>query len=187
MRKRSWTDEQVAVAVVRSFSLLACLQKLGLHPAGGNYRSIRLHIERLGLDNRHWTGQSQSGDRSAARRRAIPLEAVLVENSTYLSIHCLKKRLLREGLLQNVCSICGRGPEWNGAPLVLILDHVNGKHRDHRIKNLRLVCPNCGSQLPTFAGRNKKKDGSIVQLAERKSPNLQIGVQVLVDPLHLGR
>jgi hypothetical protein len=46
-------------------------------------------------------------------------------------------------------------PVWLGKPLVLILDHINGKHNDHRLVNLRLLCPNCNSQQPTFAGKNK--------------------------------
>jgi hypothetical protein len=31
----------------------------------------------------------------------------------------------------------------------------NGDTFDYRIENLRLLCPNCNSQQPTFAGRNK--------------------------------
>lgn len=40
--------------------------------------------------------------------------------------------------------------------LVLQLDHINGKRNDNRIENLRLLCPNCHSQTPTFTGRNRK-------------------------------
>lgn len=37
------------------------------------------------------------------------------------------------------------------------MDHINGIHNDHRIENLRLLCPNCHSQTKTFAGRRHKK------------------------------
>jgi 5-methylcytosine-specific restriction endonuclease McrA len=45
--------------------------------------------------------------------------------------------------------------QWNGQPLSLILDHINGNHKDNGTENLRLLCPNCDSQLPTRGGRNK--------------------------------
>jgi hypothetical protein len=44
---------------------------------------------------------------------------------------------------------------WNGKPLALVLDHVNGNNTDNNPNNLRLLCPNCDSQLPTRGGRNK--------------------------------
>jgi hypothetical protein len=55
------------------------------------------------------------------------------------------------------CAICHRAAEWNALPLVLVLDHVNGDPEDNRRENLRLVCPNCDSQLPTYKARNKGK------------------------------
>jgi hypothetical protein len=69
----------------------------------------------------------------------------------------IKKRLLREGILEEVCVICGIGPEWQGKPLVLRLDHINGVSDDYRIENLRLLCPNCDSQTDTYCGRNKRR------------------------------
>ena len=52
------------------------------------------------------------------------------------------------------CSICSIKSLWNGKFLRLIVDHKNGKANDNAPSNIRLVCPNCNSQLPTFTGRN---------------------------------
>ena len=55
------------------------------------------------------------------------------------------------------CSICGQLPMWNGQELTLILDHKNGVASDHRLENLRWVCPNCNQQLPTTGSRNPNR------------------------------
>jgi hypothetical protein len=46
---------------------------------------------------------------------------------------------------------------WEGKPLKLILDHINGVNSDNRPKNIRLLCPNCDSQNKTRGGANKGK------------------------------
>lgn len=53
------------------------------------------------------------------------------------------------------CEICGIVEEWNDLPLVFVLDHVDGDATNNRRENLRMVCPNCDSQLPTFKSRNR--------------------------------
>lgn len=40
--------------------------------------------------------------------------------------------------------------------LFFFLDHENGFNKDNRIQNLRLICPNCDSQLDTSKGKNNK-------------------------------
>jgi endogenous inhibitor of DNA gyrase (YacG/DUF329 family) len=54
------------------------------------------------------------------------------------------------------CSRC-HITEWFGEPLVLILDHVNGNAFDYVLTNLRLLCSNCDSQMPTWKNRNHGK------------------------------
>lgn len=85
------------------------------------------------------------------------LDSVMIKDSTY-NRSSLKRRLLQEGILKNECSKCGQNPQWNGIKLVLVLDHINGESNDHRLENLRLLCPNCNSQQSTFAGKNIKTD-----------------------------
>lgn len=53
------------------------------------------------------------------------------------------------------CSICQQKPFWNNKPMIMILDHINGVSNDWRLENVRLVCPNCDTQLDTFKSRNK--------------------------------
>lgn len=55
------------------------------------------------------------------------------------------------------CAICDMPDEWNGKPIVFILDHIDGNAENNNRFNLRCVCPNCDSQLDTFKSRNKGK------------------------------
>lgn len=72
----------------------------------------------------------------------------------------------REALMQireYRCEICGQEPTWNGKPLVLHFDHIDGNRKDHRPHNVRWTCPNCHSQTETYAGRNIGRYSGVVQ------------------------
>lgn len=82
-----------------------------------------------------------------------PNEVMFTEDSSY-STEAIKGRIVKEELLEYKCSRCGLD-SWCGESIVLDLDHINGDNRDHRIENLRFLCPNCHSQTDTYKGRNK--------------------------------
>ena len=56
----------------------------------------------------------------------------------------------------NKCAICGINNIWNDKPVIFVLDHIDGNADNNNRDNLRLVCPNCDSQLDTFKSKNKK-------------------------------
>ena len=55
------------------------------------------------------------------------------------------------------CSICRREFMWENKPLVPVLDHIDGVAIHNGRENLRMICPNCDSQSPTYKGRNLGK------------------------------
>jgi hypothetical protein len=87
------------------------------------------------------------------------LAKILVAGSTYARGN-LKRRLFEEGLKERRCELCGQDESWRGRRMALILDHVNGIANDHRLENLRVVCPNCAATLDTHCGRNLPRERS---------------------------
>jgi hypothetical protein len=153
--RRRYSEDEVRAAVADSLSYAEVLRRLGLRAAGGNHRTIRKYVEdvwRIPVD--HF--DAQRARRSPAPARASPLAEVLVEASTYHRGH-LKRRLLAEGLKRPECEICGQGEIWRGRRMSLVLDHINGVHDDHRLENLRILCPNCNATLDTHCGRHKTR------------------------------
>lgn len=138
-----------------STSLSDIARRCGLQPKGSNLRTVkrRLHDENIDYSHIKLGLNSNLGRRFDWTK--TPKEKVLTENSHYPRSK-VKRIVLSENLIENKCFKCGLGTEWNNEPIVLRLDHINGISNDHRLENLRIVCPNCDSQLPTFCGRQKR-------------------------------
>ena len=145
--------EQFRELVSKSKSITDIVRYFGFAITGKAFRMIK---ERIKVDNIDCSHISMGLNNRLGKKYTIgsvPLENVMIENSSYHYGH-LKKRLLANGLLRNECYICGQKPLWNEQKLVMIMDHVNGERNDHRMENLRMLCPNCNSQTKTFSGRN---------------------------------
>jgi len=134
----------------------------------GNVRTLMDRVRAEQIDTSHFYTIKQAGRHTSK----IPLNAILVENSTYGDGQSLKRRLIRENLKQDICEVCGQLPWWNEKPLVLQLDHINGIHNDNRIENLRVICGHCHSQTDTFCSKTYSKQ----QIADMTHP---ICVQIL--------
>lgn len=127
-----------AVQAAQSFQEAAQL-------SGQSRTSITRWIKKLGLDISHFR---------PGRGRFLDTSKVLVDGIKRIN-STVKSLVLREDLLSYRCE-CGQGPTWNGKPLTLQLDHIDGNPKNNMITNLRFLCPNCHSQTSTFTGRNSK-------------------------------
>lgn len=126
-------------------------RSLGVSTIGGSEKAYLKKIANYHkLDYSHFLGKS------VMRLRQLPMDLVLQNNSGF-DRATVKMIILRDKLLLYECVICKQPSIWNNKPITLILDHIDGNHKNHALLNLRFVCPNCGSQLPTHAGRNITK------------------------------
>lgn len=112
------------------------------------------HLENARRWSKGLSADSDERVRKQALKQTIPLQYILDGHHPKAQSYGLKKKLLKNGVFQNKCSVCGLD-EWLGVPINCELDHVNGNKHDHSIENLRMLCPNCHSQTNTFRGKNK--------------------------------
>lgn len=141
--------EELESAALRSRNMAHLIQLLGLCRSSAMYRSLNSRLERFGI-RPNW-----------ANKKKITVSythnTLFVVNSvTDRSV--VRSTIIRDGLLDHTtCAICGMGNSWRGIEMSLILDHINGIRNDHRLENLRFLCPNCNSTLPTHGSKNKEK------------------------------
>jgi hypothetical protein len=155
MAYRTWTDEQLIESISTSSTISEVVRKVGLKSCNsGNHQTIRRKINELQIDTSHFHENSYGKINNTPRK----LSDILVENSTYVSTKNLKNKLINLHYFDDKCAECGL-INWKGKKLSLHLDHINGVNNDHRIENLRLLCPNCHSLTPTYCRgtRQKKK------------------------------
>lgn len=150
------TKEELELHIKDCLSISQLCRKLGIIPKGGNYKTLKSKIRKWKLDISHFTGQGWNvGDRYKDIKRKIPLNEILVENSTYTNSNLLKNRLLKENLKEYKCECC-KLTEWMGQPIKLELHHRNGDNFNHLLENLELLCPNCHSYTHNYRGKNIK-------------------------------
>lgn len=154
MSQKRYDKALLQEAVKNSFSIRETLKYLGIVAAGGNYKTIHKYIKEWNIDTSHFTGQLWNKGKHQVCNPAKPLNEVLVENSNYQS-YKLAKRLLKEGLKEHKCEMCGRN-KWLENSIPLELHHKNGNNTDNRLENLQLLCPNCHTLTDNYRGKNIK-------------------------------
>jgi len=158
-RKRTsliWTMPlcDITKIIKKSTSYREALKSLGFQSKGGNFRALKSRIKEDSIDDSHIRNRPNTFNANMFLK--IPNDKLFVENSEHAR-NVVKRRIIKGHLVDHtICSECGMDNEWNGKLINFVLDHINGVPNDHRMTNLRFLCPNCNSQTKTFAGRNNK-------------------------------
>ena len=144
------SDEDIISVASTCESATKAAAQLGI-----SYDTYRKHATRLNVFNTNPNRRGIKRSKDEYFKRTIPLEEILQGKHPHYGRLGLKRKLFEAGLKENKCEICGI-KEWNGTPLQMQLDHIDGNTYNHSIENLRMICPNCHSQTETFCGKNKK-------------------------------
>jgi hypothetical protein len=146
-----FTDYDIIELLNSSISIKKILEKLGYNTNGSaNYKLFKNECEK-----RNIIIPNYKNNLNVNIKLRYSNEDVFIENSTYSRYH-LKKRVIKQNLIEYKCVGCDNIGEWNGKDLVLQLEHINGINNDNRLDNLCFLCPNCHTQTNTYAGKQHK-------------------------------
>jgi len=110
----------------------------------------------------HWCGElceMRMHNHCRHEERRINLETAFV-NGEYSNKQLqfktgswVKNFILR--INDHSCQACGIGEEYNGKPIVLEVNHIDGNALNNIISNVEILCPNCHSQTDSYKAKNK--------------------------------
>jgi 5-methylcytosine-specific restriction endonuclease McrA len=122
---------------------------------GGAYKTLKSRISENNFNTDILNINRKNYYKEYSKQNKIEINDALTEHSNYAR-SSLKRRLISENIIEYKCSLCSIIDAWNGNPISLQLDHINGINNDNRLENLRFLCPNCHSQTDTYSAKRLK-------------------------------
>ena len=113
--------------------------------------TLNSYLEKMGI--------SYSGRKDWSKEKQIDTHYISAEEyvkKVNVVSHILKQKLIREGIKEDKCEICGL-TYWQGVHLPLELHHKDCDHYNNDFDNLQILCPNCHSIQEGNAGANAGK------------------------------
>lgn len=141
-----YTREVLAPVVAASKSYSDLLRNLGLSINSGSLHNyLKEKVLEYHLDTSHFLGTAWAKGCSKKSKRSPDSILIVLTSGRRIKSDLLRRALIESGVTF-LCDKCVIGPEWDGEPLNLEVDHINGDWRDCRRGNLHFLCPNCHSQ-----------------------------------------
>lgn len=170
--------EELLQYVKDSKTIKEVIEKMGIDNYQVGYNKFQRNIKKYNIDISHFLSKKEFmlDKFNSGKLKRTPIDLILIENSPYQRCTA-KRRIISEKLIEYKCVFCGNEGEWMGKKLSLILDHKNGVNNDHRLENLRFVCPNCNGILETHCTGSK---GYLKE--ERKNERIQYRAFKLRQP-----
>lgn len=145
----SYSKEELQEALRGADSIKEVLIRLNLKVNPGNYRVVRKYYADGGVE---FPEEFPRATRTGGGFSKLSDEEYFRDGVQRGGSH-IRKRLLDLGW-EDACSGCGIPAEWQGRPMTLQVDHIDGDSFNNLLDNLRFLCPNCHSQTETY-GRRK--------------------------------
>lgn len=170
----NFSKEELKEIVDSSNSLSEVVIKCGYaNYQGGARRTVKKRIFSFGLEKEFEQMEIRAKEERINRIKTLiknnttDFDKMFCENSE-VNRSCVRKYILKNNILEYKCAICGNTGEHLGKPLTLQLDHINGIFNDHRLENLRWLCPNCHSQTETWGASKKTLENKFYKEKEEQ-------------------
>ena len=138
--------QELEQIVKESSSYADVCRALEIPPKGSNYDRVKKLIKDLDISHFNKCAWNKGRKIKSASYQKAPIQQVLIENSPHTNSGKLRVRLIKEGLKENKCEVCGCTES-------LELHHINGNHQDNRLENLQILCANCHRKTDNFRGK----------------------------------
>lgn len=138
--------QELEQIVKKSFSYADVCRALEISPRGGNYARVKELIKDLDISHFNKGAWNKGKKIKSTLYKKAPIQQVLIENSPHTNSSSLRIRLIKEGLKESKCEVCGCTES-------LELHHINGNHQDNRLENLQILCANCHRKTDNFRGK----------------------------------
>ena len=138
--------QELEQIVKKSFSYADICRALEVSPRGGNYARVKKLIKDLDISHFNKGPWNKGRKTKSVPYQMVPIQQILIENSPHTGSSKLRVRLIKDGLKENKCEICGCTES-------LELHHINGNHQDNRLENLQILCANCHRKTDNFRGK----------------------------------
>lgn len=136
------------------YSIADVCRKVGIRPDGSNYKTLNKIFKKYEINISHFIGQGWNrGEKYTNPNKIIPLEEILVKNSTYTNTSLLRIKLINNGIKEKKCENC-KLEKWLDKDISLHLHHIDGDNSNNEISNLMILCPNCHSQTENYGSKN---------------------------------
>ena len=141
------TDKQIIEACQSEPTMSKAASFLGIH-----FNTLKRRAVPLGCYEPNQSGKGICKKHNGSK---IPTDEILNGHHPSYQTNKLRIRLLKENIKEKKCEVC-QISNWNGNDLSFELDHIDGDSTNHKLNNLRIICPNCHSQTKTYRGRNAR-------------------------------
>lgn len=169
--KIEYTKNSLINVINKSENFHQVLVEFGRNPSGASYRTLHKKIAEWDINCDHFLTPTEIIQKNYSEGKLFKkLESEIFTINSKVSRSTVRRRIISDSLKEYKCVKCGNEGEWMGKTITLILDHINGVNNDHRLENLRFLCPNCNATLKThckgyvgLVDKPKKIDGRTIK------------------------